>query len=138
MAVTEEQKREREQIAAQISKAAEVGVYHFRLLQPTTLTVKQGHQFKKKPFIGEEIFAVKTAYVGKRGGIIVVFEPYTASEYASIEIPIMDCETLLEGWPNWRAGVLKEFEGDGIHIPLKPVAPTPPEELMTDPNFGSW
>lgn len=46
------------------------------------------HKYAKQAHVGGEDFKPVRAYVGKRDGVIIVFEPVMASDYTEMEMPL--------------------------------------------------
>lgn len=57
------------------------------LVNPQSVTVrKKDGNFSKRPLIGGEQFLLVSCYIGKRNGLIYVFKPVDASDYAHMEM----------------------------------------------------
>lgn len=74
----------------------------FMLVDAMSLTVKTSdpdakHPYAKQPHTGGEDFKPVGAYVGKRDGIIIRFEPVMASNYTEMEMPLEVGKTKLSG-----------------------------------------
>lgn len=94
--------------ARNIERATERGQY--ALTRPTSLTFKDRKGgYSKQGAIGSEKFSPHSAYVGKRGTLIIVFKPvdsYLAAKYAFMEMEAGDCRLLLDGFPAYMDSLM--------------------------------
>lgn len=117
----------------------------FMLQTAESLTVRTERGYRKTPHIGGEDFAVKSAYVGKVKGIIMVFEPVMASDYKTMEMPFDECKEKLAGFDATvqRLGLggkieeitevrRKEIQAEMAEIQAKAYDDAP------DIGFGDW
>lgn len=114
----------------------------FMMNQPASLTVKIRGQYKKASFLGGEVFKLDSMYEGKRDGLIAVFtEDRTASLVTSdtgtsIEIPLKQCGTLLDGWDEYV-----EFARNppvSAEEKRKVEAEVAEKRMEDNPVYGSW
>jgi hypothetical protein len=133
-----------DQISARINNALRGQVSTpFKLTGPAQLTIKtRQSQYKKKSFLGDEEMMLSSAYAGKRGDVICVFKNRVPTEYAYIEIPLMEARERLNGFSDFIAAlniedVDKIVEGIGQNI-AQAAAVEREEAMAVSPEFGSW
>jgi hypothetical protein len=133
-----------DEIAARINSGLRGhGRTSFKLTGPAQLTIKtRQSQYKKKAFLGDEEMALTSAYAGKRGDVIAVFKNNVPTEYAYIEIPLMEARERLSGFSDFIAALnIEDFDKivDGIEQGIAQAAAVEREEAMAEsPEFGSW
>lgn len=126
--------------------------FHFRnrgkwictLNAPRTLTTKDRRgQFRKTGFIGGEGMTAQSAYMGKRGHIILVFSPtQPRSDYAFIEMSLQEATEGLTGFENNLTVFLADLGDDSLlddDGKLRVLDAAAREaELAADTRWGSW
>jgi hypothetical protein len=115
----------------------------FKLAGPAQLTIKtRQSQYKKKAFLGDEEMMLASAYAGKRGDVIAVFKNRVPTEYAYIEISLMEARERLNGFSDFIAALnIEDFDNivEGIEQNIAQAAAVEREEAMeASPEFGSW
>lgn len=141
----DEQKRELERNATNISDLFSANTYDFILKAPEKLTVLKGGAYSKKPYIGEEEFTGVRAYVGKSGKVIVVFQDKDDSA-TQVEIPLNEMLTKLHGvsiFSNDLAElrdnrIMESARADGAKIESLAHEQAERVRQLNNPAFGSW
>lgn len=113
------------------------------LAGPCNLPVKlRNGSYQTKGFIGGEQFLPRSAYVGKKGHLVLVFSPVPANTYAYMELPAKDAEKI-EGFAVAMLQLITSLQS-GVPIPF--VTPeeraaqrqADEQELLDNPVYASW
>lgn len=92
------------------------GINTCSLTGPESLTVTtEGRGYSKLPHLGGEEFIPDTAYLGKRGKVIVCFKPRDAAAYSTMEMPIEEALVKLDGF----SIIANDLEGPPLMERLK-------------------
>lgn len=119
------------------------------LTQPLTVTMKtRMGKYIREPLIGSEEFVATTAYMGKRGKIIVVFQPkdiHIASKYALMEMDVETARVTMMGFSAYMDSMLTDLDFDEELRRLKDEAGRGAREEKFRratghyaESFGSW
>jgi hypothetical protein len=115
------------------------------LFAPESLTVETATAYAKMPHIGGESFTPVSAYLGKRGKIIVKFKPEFAAEFTHMEMSVDDACKKLNGF----SLIAESCVEGGLSHRLKTIMTTASSERereavkdkfaeYADIGFGSW
>mgnify|MGYP000327150910 CR=1 FL=1 len=124
--------------------------YIFRVGEPCRLTwgvtTKGSVKYQTASFIGGEVFVGRTAYVGKRGAVILVFWPRDENKNVRVECDLVHACRYIDGFDTFMDGVYAEIdeinmraakmEGESLEIVADKDGRR--DKYKEDPLFGSW
>lgn len=119
--------------------------YQFVLKSPESLVVLRGVGYSKKPYIGDDKFMGKRAYLGKSAKVILVFQDL-ADPGLLMEMPLNDTLTRLGGITTFTKDLQAYREDRDMAAARKEadelehhahVAATQARHVE-NPKFGSW
>jgi hypothetical protein len=79
------------EIVAQYGDAFSGEPKNFSLTAPAKLITKKGTEYRHTPFIGGEEFTPISAYVGKKGQVLILLKPVDPSDFELLEVPEKQC-----------------------------------------------
>lgn len=116
----------------------------FELSEPMKLTVRNGSDYKVKPFIGGEEFTPVRGYIGKKGKTLIVFKPVGTADFEEMEMEETVAKATFSGFGNYLKDSLGELleKIDEAKAQAKAVEREADirtkSEIYADQGFGSW
>ncbi|WKZ86265.1 hypothetical protein N5B55_04765 [Ralstonia pickettii] len=116
----------------------------FELPEPMKLTVRNGSEYKIKPFIGGEEFTPVRGYIGKRGKALIVFKPVGVADFEEMEMAESDAKATFGGFNRYLTDTLGEVFERIEAAREEAKAQERAEEIKSkaetyaEQGFGSW
>lgn len=116
----------------------------FVLSQPASLTIKgKDGRYRKSSFIGGEPFYLVNGYIGRRDGVICVFQEAksmmsTSDPGTQIEIPVTHALTILDGFADAYKEIDKSPAYDSVTGDYNGKKISKDSPIMEDEIAGSW